>query len=64
MAAHCYIICSPSRNRFYVGATQDPLHDRINKHNNHDYGNHRYTTIANDWYPFYQPHIVKILLSH
>lgn len=23
--------------------------ERIQKHNNHDYGNHRFTAVSNDW---------------
>lgn len=49
MSAHCYILYSKTKNKFYTGATQDSLEDRINKHNNHTYGNHRYTAMANDW---------------
>ena len=49
MSACCYIIFSETLNRFYVGATQDELIKRIQKHNDHSYGNHRYTAAASDW---------------
>jgi putative endonuclease len=36
-------------NAFYVGASHDPVEKRLEKHNNHHYGNHRYTAKADDW---------------
>ena len=48
----CYILFSPSLGKFYTGACQDSLDDRILKHNNHDYGNHRFTAASNDWQLF------------
>ena len=45
----CYILHSKTLNKFYTGVCQDSLIDRINKHNDHFYGNHRYTAIADDW---------------
>lgn len=45
----CYILFSPSLNRFYTGITQDSLENRIEKHNSHSYGNHRYTAKTADW---------------
>ena len=47
--ASCYILSSEKLKRFYVGATQDDLSERIRKHNAHTYGNHRYTAKADDW---------------
>ena len=47
--AHCYIIFSKSLNKFYTGACNSSLVERIEKHNNHSYGNHRYTATASDW---------------
>lgn len=47
--AGCYIIHSCKLNRFYVGATQADVYDRIDKHNNGSYGQHRFTSAANDW---------------
>ena len=49
MTAYCYIIHSKSLDRFYVGACQEDLDERITKHNNHTYGSHRFTAAANDW---------------
>jgi putative endonuclease len=45
----CYILFSESLGKFYTGACQDSLEDRIRKDNNHTYGNHRFTAAANDW---------------
>ncbi|EAZ79819.1 GIY-YIG nuclease family protein [Algoriphagus machipongonensis] len=45
----CYIIFSPSLNKFYTGITQEPVHIRIEKHNKHQYGAHRFTAKATDW---------------
>ena len=36
-------------NRFYTGVTQESLEERIIKHNDHSYGNHRFTAKADDW---------------
>ena len=48
----CYIIYSEKLNRFYIGICQDDLKERIVKHNNHTYGNHRFTAKASDWVLF------------
>jgi putative endonuclease len=45
----CYIIFSKKLNRFYIGVCHDDLQLRIEKHNSHEYGLHRYTAKANDW---------------
>ncbi|MGE4540439.1 MAG: GIY-YIG nuclease family protein [Bacteroidales bacterium] len=49
MSGCCYIIYSRKINRFYVGACQGNLDDRIQKHNSHYYGSHRFTAVASDW---------------
>ncbi len=49
MPATCYILHSPTLNKFYIGVTQSELDSRIKKHNEHSYGNHRFTAQANDW---------------
>jgi len=49
MNAHCYIIFSKKLNRFYIGACHDDLEFRIQKHNEHTYGTHRFTAAAQDW---------------
>ena len=49
----CYIIYSKKLNRFYTGACQNDLIERIKKHNNHSYGPHRFTALANDWELFF-----------
>ncbi|NVK48792.1 MAG: GIY-YIG nuclease family protein [Cyclobacteriaceae bacterium] len=45
----CYILFSPSLGKFYTGITQESLESRIEKHNIHSYGNHRFTAKASDW---------------
>jgi len=45
----CYIIFSKKLNRFYTGVTQSDLDERILKHNDGSYGDHRFTAKANDW---------------
>lgn len=45
----CYILFSPSLCKFYTGACQESLVERITKHNNHTYGNHRFTSAVTDW---------------
>ena len=52
MSASCYILYSKSLNRFYVGATNETIEQRLKKHNNHSYGRHRYTSRASDWEVF------------
>lgn len=49
MSACCYIIHSQKLNRCYTGATQENIMERIRKHNDHSYGEHRFTAAANDW---------------
>src|SRR3546814_6411976 len=46
---YCYILFSNKLNRFYTGASHNDLNERILKHNDHSYGNHRFTAKANDW---------------
>lgn len=45
----CYIIYSAKLNKFYIGACQESLSERIKNHNDHNYGNHRFTATADDW---------------
>jgi len=49
---HCYVLHSASLNRYYVGACQSDLESRILKHNDHSYGEHRFTAKATDWVLF------------
>jgi len=48
----CYIIYSKKLKRYYVGVTQEDLEKRIEKHNRHAYGDHRFTAKADDWLLF------------
>ena len=52
MAAFCYIIFSPSLNKFYVGATQEDPEIRLQKHNASAYGNSKFTAKTSDWLIF------------
>ncbi|MFZ5553095.1 MAG: GIY-YIG nuclease family protein [Bacteroidota bacterium] len=45
----CYILFSKKLNRYYVGACHNDLSERIKKHNEHFYGNLRFTSRASDW---------------
>ena len=45
----CYILHSEKLNRYYIGVCHDDLTIRIEKHNSHEYGEHRFTAKANDW---------------
>ncbi|MBN3586126.1 GIY-YIG nuclease family protein, partial [Algoriphagus aestuarii] len=45
----CYILFSPSLNKFYTGITLESVDSRIEKHNLHQYGAHRFTAKASDW---------------
>ena len=62
----CYILYSASLDKFYIGACQDALDERIRKHNEHAYGNHRFTAAEKDWDLFLKieadsfPHAVRL----
>ena len=45
----CYIIFSNKLNKFYIGATQEDVALRIEKHNLGTYGKQRFTSTTNDW---------------
>jgi len=66
MAAWCYILFSKGLNKFYIGATHQGVKQRLNKHNKHSYGSHRYTAKTSDWEIFLileannYPHAVRI----
>jgi putative endonuclease len=47
----CYILYSPSLDKFYTGITQESVESRLEKHLNSGYGN-RYTSQADDWIIF------------
>ena len=44
----CYILYSTCCDNYYIGITQESVESRLEKHNNHKYGNH-FTSKANDW---------------
>ena len=45
----CSIIYSDTLKKFYTSAFQKSLQERIEKHNSHFYGKHKYTAAASDW---------------
>ena len=45
----CYILYSKKISKYYTGACQQSLSDRIHKHNISFYGKKHYTAITNDW---------------
>ena len=46
---YCYILYSPSSDKFYTGITQESIDERLMKHNSKAYGNHRFTAKVSDW---------------
>ena len=66
MPSYCYILYSKSLDKYYIGATQDDLDLRIEKHNQGTYGKHRFTAIAGDWELFIKiaannyPHAIRL----
>jgi putative endonuclease len=51
-----YILFSQSLNRFYIGACQESLLERIDKHNTHFYSGKHFTSAAKDWELFLKIH--------
>ena len=47
--AGCYILFSKKLDKFYIGATQEDISLRIEKHNQSSYGKYRFTAVADDW---------------
>jgi putative endonuclease len=47
--AVCYILYSTKLKRFYIGASQGLAEDRLQKHNDKNYGSQKYTAKAEDW---------------
>ena len=45
----CYILHSPSSNKFYTGITQKSVDERLVKHLTKAYGSHRFTAKVSDW---------------
>jgi len=45
----CYILFSQELNKFYIGACQENLSLRIEKHNSGFYGKKTFTSTAQDW---------------
>ncbi|MEQ9412738.1 MAG: GIY-YIG nuclease family protein [Cyclobacteriaceae bacterium] len=48
----CYILHSPSLNKYYVGSTQLTTKERLDKHNHAFYGTDKFTASARDWQLF------------
>ena len=49
MKTCCYILYSQKLSKFYIGACQENLDSRIEKHNSGFYGKKTYTSTAQDW---------------
>jgi len=49
MDFNCYILFSEQLQKFYIGACQESLEERIKKHNNQFYGTSSYTAQVSDW---------------
>ena len=47
--ANCYILFSQKLNKFYVGATNFTVNERIEIHLNKLFGNKSFTAKADDW---------------
>ena len=47
--AHCYILYSKTKDKFYTGFTHENLMDRVAKHNKGTYGRNTYTAQTTDW---------------
>jgi putative endonuclease len=45
----CYILHSATLNKFYIGACQENLTERIKKHNTKFYDGKNFTKAASDW---------------
>jgi len=52
MNAYCYILFSPSLDKFYIGFTHEAIDVRIEKHNNGFYSG-AFTAVVNDWKLFF-----------
>ncbi len=62
----CYILWSEKLQRFYTGACQHLLEDRIQKHNSGYYSGGHFTKQADDWRLFLKidaidyPHAIRM----
>ncbi len=45
----CYVLKSEKLRRFYVGATNDDVQQRLSKHNQGFYGKNKFTSTTDDW---------------
>ena len=50
---YCYILHSALLDRYYTGATEEPLEVRIRKHNHQSYGKNHFTAKSDDWQLFH-----------
>ena len=48
----CYIIYSKQIDKFYIGATQEDVYSRLDKHNSNSYGK-KFTSQTSDWVLFH-----------
>ena len=47
--AYTYILYSEKLAKFYIGASNSSLEQRLANHKNKKYGTHRFTARADDW---------------
>ena len=48
-----YVLHSVNLDRFYIGSTNGPLHDRLSKHQSQFFGLRAFTAKTNDWVLFW-----------
>ena len=53
MSAYTYIIYSKKLDKYYTGITLLSPEERLQKHLDKTYGDHRYTAAADDWVLFW-----------
>jgi putative endonuclease len=49
----CYILYTPAFDKYYIGATQENVYLRLQKHNKKTYGAATATAFTDDWEIFY-----------
>ncbi len=56
MSSVCYILYSPSLDRYYIGASRDAVSVRLARHNSGYYGSKSFTSKASDWELYFELH--------
>lgn len=47
--AFCYILYSPSLDKYYIGSTSEAIESRLDKHLSKFYGTNHFTATVSDW---------------